>query len=69
LKGSDKHGYLYVGESEGLKRRAQKATWTCDHGAACGRSSRDRDDMVQESRKVAGVKRWVTCEYWYERHS
>ncbi|KAJ8452483.1 hypothetical protein Cgig2_000072 [Carnegiea gigantea] len=62
LNGSDKHGYLYVGESYGPKRRAQTATWTGDHGAVRGRSSRDRDDMVQEGRKVAGVKRTAVSE-------
>ncbi|KAJ8426836.1 hypothetical protein Cgig2_025241 [Carnegiea gigantea] len=57
LKGNDKHGYLYVGESDGLKRRIEKATWTCDDGVVCGRSGRGRDDMVEEARKGAGVKR------------
>ncbi|KAJ8429402.1 hypothetical protein Cgig2_025589 [Carnegiea gigantea] len=48
LKGSDEHGYLYVGESDGPKRRTQKATRTCDDGVVPGRSGRDRDDMVEE---------------------
>ena len=63
LKGNDDHGYLYVGDNDGLKRSAQKATWTYDHGVVYGRSDRDRDDMVQESRKEAGLKRWIKCEH------
>jgi len=46
VKGNDEYGYLYVGDSDGLKRRAQKATRSCDHGIICGRSKRCRDDMV-----------------------
>ena len=56
LKGTDKHGYLYVGDSDGLKRRAQKAMQSSDHGVICGRSGRDREDMVQVGRKGAGLK-------------
>ncbi|KAJ8436165.1 hypothetical protein Cgig2_025332 [Carnegiea gigantea] len=55
-KGNNEHGYLYVGGSDGPKRHAQKATWSCDHGVAYGRSSKDKDDMVQEDRKGAGLK-------------
>ncbi|KAJ8437412.1 hypothetical protein Cgig2_008765 [Carnegiea gigantea] len=51
LKGNDERGYLYVGDNDGSKRRAQKATWSYDHGVVCRRSDRDRDDMVQEGRK------------------
>ena len=77
LKGNDDHGYLYVGNSDGLNRRAQKAiashkgrTRSCDHSVICGRSRRDRDDMVKEACKGVGVKRWVTCEHWHdEQHS
>ncbi|KAJ8440894.1 hypothetical protein Cgig2_022750 [Carnegiea gigantea] len=54
--GNDERGYLYVGDNDGPKRRAQKATWSYDHGVVCGRSDRDRDDMVQEGRKGAGLK-------------
>ncbi|KAJ8441429.1 hypothetical protein Cgig2_023615 [Carnegiea gigantea] len=63
LKGNDEHGYLYVGDNDGPKRRAQKAMWSYDHGIVCGRSDRDRDDMVQEGRKGAGLKRWRKCEH------
>ncbi|KAJ8444421.1 hypothetical protein Cgig2_005943 [Carnegiea gigantea] len=45
--GNNKHGYLYVGDSDGPKRRAQKATRSCNHGVVCGRSGRCKDDMVQ----------------------
>ena len=51
LKGTDKHGYLYVGDSDGPNRRAQKATRSSNHGVICGRSGRDREDMVQAGRK------------------
>ncbi|KAJ8435810.1 hypothetical protein Cgig2_024793 [Carnegiea gigantea] len=54
LKGNDEHGYLYVGDNDGPKRRAQKAMRSYDHGVTCRRNGRDRDDMVQESRKEAG---------------
>ena len=57
LKGNDKHRYLYVGDSDGPKRHAQKATRSSDHGVVCGRSDRDREDMVQVGRKGAGLKR------------
>jgi len=57
LKGNDEHGYLYVGDNDGPNKRVQKATWSYDHGIVCGRSDRDRDDMVQEDRKGAGLKR------------
>ena len=57
LKGNDEHGYFYVGESDGPKRRTQKATQTYDDGIVRGRSGRDRDDMVQEGRNGASVKR------------
>ncbi|KAJ8428632.1 LOW QUALITY PROTEIN: hypothetical protein Cgig2_015750 [Carnegiea gigantea] len=67
LKGNDEHEYLYVGNSDGSKRRAQKVitsregrTWNCDHGTVCGRSGRDRDDMVEKARKGAGVKKWAS---------
>ncbi|KAJ8425524.1 hypothetical protein Cgig2_013251 [Carnegiea gigantea] len=60
LNGNDEHGYLYVGKSDGLKRRTQKAMRSCDHGVVCERSGRDMDDMVREGRKGVGVKRWVT---------
>jgi len=63
LKGNDEHGYLYVGDSDGPKRCAQKATWSCDHGVVCGRSGRDRDDMVQEGHKGECLKKWITCEH------
>ncbi|KAJ8442637.1 hypothetical protein Cgig2_003681 [Carnegiea gigantea] len=63
LKGNDEHRYLYVGESDGPKRRTQKATQTCELGVR-GRSGRDRDDMVQQGRNGPGVKRWITYEYW-----
>ncbi|KAJ8444412.1 hypothetical protein Cgig2_005934 [Carnegiea gigantea] len=56
--GNDERGYLYVGDSDGPKRRAQKATWSYDHGVVYGRSDKDRDDMVQESHKGTGLKRW-----------
>ena len=46
LKGNDEHGDLYVGDSDGSKRRIQKATRCCDHGIVCRRNGRDRDDMV-----------------------
>ncbi|KAJ8428563.1 hypothetical protein Cgig2_000427 [Carnegiea gigantea] len=36
LKGNDEHGYLYVGDNDGPKRCAQKATWSYDHGVVCG---------------------------------
>ncbi|KAJ8437177.1 LOW QUALITY PROTEIN: hypothetical protein Cgig2_003806 [Carnegiea gigantea] len=69
LKGNDEHGYFYVGESDGPKRRTQKAcascegrTRSCDHSVVCGRSERNRDDVVQESRKGAGLKRAVGSE-------
>ena len=32
MKGNDEHGYLYVGESDGPKRRTEKATRTCEEG-------------------------------------
>ena len=32
LKGNDEHRYLHVGENDGPKRRAQKATWSYDDG-------------------------------------
>ncbi|KAJ8430488.1 hypothetical protein Cgig2_004681 [Carnegiea gigantea] len=54
LKENDEHGYLYVGDSDGTKRRTQKVMWSYDHGIVYGRSGRDRDDMVQEGRKRAG---------------
>ncbi|KAJ8440895.1 hypothetical protein Cgig2_022751 [Carnegiea gigantea] len=57
LKGNDERGYLYVGDDDGPKRRAQKATWSYDHGVVYGRSERDRDDMVQKGRKGVGLKR------------
>ncbi|KAJ8422374.1 hypothetical protein Cgig2_006444 [Carnegiea gigantea] len=64
LKGNDEHGYFYMDESDESKRRAQKAcashirrTRSCDHGVVCGRSGRDRDDVVQEGRKRACLKR------------
>ena len=66
LKWNDEHGYLSVNESDGLKRCTQKATWTCDDGVVRGRSGRDMDDMVQQGCSGAGVKRWVTCKYWYD---
>jgi len=66
LKGNDEHEYLYVGESDGPKRLTQKAMRTYDDGVVRGRSGRDRDDMVQPRRNGAGVKRWITCEYWYD---
>ncbi|KAJ8444420.1 hypothetical protein Cgig2_005942 [Carnegiea gigantea] len=63
-EGNDEHGYLYVGNSDGPKKRAQKAiasrkgrTRSCDHGVVCGRSKRNKDDMVEKGRKEAGVKR------------
>lgn len=46
-----------MGESDGPKRCTQKATWTYHDGVVRGRSGRDRDDMVQEGRKGASVKR------------
>ncbi|KAJ8441438.1 hypothetical protein Cgig2_023624 [Carnegiea gigantea] len=55
-KGNDEHVYLYVGDNDGPKRHAQKATWRYDHGVVCGRSDRDRDDMVQEGRKRAALE-------------
>ncbi|KAJ8446954.1 hypothetical protein Cgig2_006582 [Carnegiea gigantea] len=64
MKGNDEPGYLYVGESNGLKRRTQKAMRTCEEGVVCVRSGRDRDDIVQQGRNGASVKRWVKCEYW-----
>ncbi|KAJ8432062.1 hypothetical protein Cgig2_016341 [Carnegiea gigantea] len=64
LKGNDEHGYLYVRNNDGPKRRAQKAivshegrTWSCDHGVVYGRSGRDRNDMIEEGCKGADVKR------------
>ena len=63
LKGNDEHRYLHVGENDGPKRRAQKATWSYDHGVVCGRSNRDRDDIIQEGRKGAGLNRWIKCEH------
>ena len=63
LKGNDERGYLYVGDSDGPKRHAQKATRSSDHGVVCGRSGRDKDNMVQEGRKGAGLKRCVKCEH------
>jgi len=32
MKGNDKHRYLYVGESDGPKRRTENVTWTCEEG-------------------------------------
>ena len=57
LKENDKHGYLYVGDSDGLKRGAQKATRSYDHGTVYERSGRNREDTVQAGRKGAGLKR------------
>jgi len=62
LKGNDEHGYLYV-DSDRSKRPAQKVAWSYDHGVICRRSGRDKDDMVQEGCKGAGLKRWITCEH------
>lgn len=61
LDGNDEHKYLYVDESDGLKRRAQKAMRTCDSGVVRGRAGRGSDDMGEKGRKGVGVKRWVTC--------
>ncbi|KAJ8421255.1 hypothetical protein Cgig2_027766 [Carnegiea gigantea] len=54
LKENDEHGYLYEGDSDRSKRCAQRASAShegrmrsCDHGIGCGRSGRDRDDMVE----------------------
>ncbi|KAJ8424121.1 hypothetical protein Cgig2_009705 [Carnegiea gigantea] len=63
MKGNDEYEYLYVGESNRLKRRTVKATRTCEEGVIRVRSGRDRDDIVQQVGNAAGVKRWVTCEY------
>ncbi|KAJ8443355.1 hypothetical protein Cgig2_015836 [Carnegiea gigantea] len=57
LKGNDKHGYLYVCESDGSKRRTEKVMRTYDDGVVRRRSGRDTDDMVEEGRKGVGVKR------------
>jgi len=45
FKGNEECEYFYVGETDGLKRRAQKEgascegrTWSCDHGVVCPRS-------------------------------
>ena len=32
MKWDDEHGYLYVGENNGLKRCTQKATRVCEEG-------------------------------------
>ncbi|KAJ8443291.1 hypothetical protein Cgig2_015769 [Carnegiea gigantea] len=63
MKGNDEHGYLYVGESNGLKRRTVKATQTCEEGVVHVRSGRDRGDIVQQVSNGAGMNRWVTSEY------
>ncbi|KAJ8447987.1 hypothetical protein Cgig2_028863 [Carnegiea gigantea] len=57
LKENDEHGYLYVGDSDGLKRHTQKATRSPDYGVICRKSGRDREDIVQAGRKGAGLKR------------
>jgi len=46
MKGNEEHEYLYVGESDGMKRRTQNATWTCEEGVVPVRSGRDRDDII-----------------------
>ena len=33
LKGNDKHGYFYMGDSDGPNRRAQKAGASCERRA------------------------------------
>jgi len=66
MKGNDEHGYLYMGESNGLKRRTVKVMRTCEEGVVRVRSSKDRDDIVQQVGNGAGMKRWVTCEYGYD---
>ncbi|KAJ8430122.1 hypothetical protein Cgig2_007095 [Carnegiea gigantea] len=63
-EGNDEHGYLYMGESDGLKSRTEKAMRTCDDGVVHRRSGSGRDDMVEEGRKGVDVKRGVTCEYY-----
>ncbi|KAJ8423347.1 hypothetical protein Cgig2_022520 [Carnegiea gigantea] len=56
LKGNDEHEHLYVDDRDGPKRRAQKETWSCNHGVVCGRNGRDMDNMVQEGRKGAALE-------------
>ncbi|KAJ8428094.1 LOW QUALITY PROTEIN: hypothetical protein Cgig2_013306 [Carnegiea gigantea] len=56
IKGNDEHGYLYMGESNGLKRHTVKAMRTCEEGVVHVRSGRDRDDIVQQVGYGAGVK-------------
>jgi len=63
LKGNDERGYLYVGDNDRPKRHAQKTAWSSVHGVIYRRSDRDRDDMVQQGRKGACLKRWIKCEH------
>ncbi|KAJ8449029.1 hypothetical protein Cgig2_004084 [Carnegiea gigantea] len=69
LKDNDEHGYLYVGDNDGPKRRTQKAMWSCDHGVVCGSrseklSASDREahprnlEMAQTSFEIM-VYAWV----------
>ena len=66
MTGNDEHGYLYVGESNGLKRHTLKAKRTCEEGVVPVRSGRDEDDIIQEVGNGASAKRWVTSEYRYD---
>ncbi|KAJ8430862.1 LOW QUALITY PROTEIN: hypothetical protein Cgig2_007102 [Carnegiea gigantea] len=66
-RGYEDGGGAKNGESDGPKRRAQKAgaphegkTQSCDHDVR--RSRRDSDDVVQKGRKRAGLKRAVSSE-------
>ncbi|KAJ8425093.1 hypothetical protein Cgig2_007815 [Carnegiea gigantea] len=56
--GNDEHGYLYVDESDGLKRHTQKAMRTCDdgviRGAAVSESGGCIDDHPQTRLRVSG---------------
>ncbi|KAJ8435441.1 LOW QUALITY PROTEIN: hypothetical protein Cgig2_012562 [Carnegiea gigantea] len=62
LKGNDEHGYLYIGKSDGPKRRTQNGTRTCNDGVVHRKSSMKRDDMVEEGCKGVGVKRASVSE-------
>ncbi|KAJ8423694.1 hypothetical protein Cgig2_003378 [Carnegiea gigantea] len=69
VKENDEHEYFYVGDNDGPKRRTHRAAASregrirsYDHGVSCGRSGRDRDDMVEEGRKGVGLKKVVVSK-------
>jgi len=73
FKGNDEHGYFYVGDGNGPRRRPEQTcvaragrAYSCQQGVVYARSGANGNGSGQGGCSGAELKRYVTCTNCYD---